>query len=129
MKVRKTLSFKDYLAGAVLANSPAWLVLGIAPFFDADSLTLVRLLFVAYVSGSVIAGYLIARKALQNHMKTGLKVGLGAFIFHIYAFMGIIELITGKRMLNFLDHLLILAIFIAGGVVGALLCKQLHQAK
>jgi len=129
MEVRKTLSFKDYLAGAVLANSLAWLVLGIAPFFDANSLTLVRLLFLAYVSGAVIAGYLIARKALQNHMKIGLKVGLGAFIFHIYAFMGIIELITGERMLNLLDHLLILAIFIAGGVVGALLCQRLHQEK
>jgi hypothetical protein len=82
-----------------------------------------------YLSGVILAGYLVARKAFQNHIKVGLKTGLGSFIFHIYVFMGVIELITGQRLLNMVDHLLILAIFISGGSIGAFLCKQLSSEK
>jgi hypothetical protein len=129
MKVGKTSTFKDYLAGAVLANSLAWLTLGIAAFSEIDPLTLVQLLFLTYMFGAVIAGYLVSRKAFQNHLKVGLKTGLGSFVFHIYVFMGVLELITGKRVLLLWDHLLILAIFISGGFVGSFLYKQFSSGK
>ena len=123
MDAKKTPTLKDYLAGAVLANSLAWLTLGITLQARGE------VLFLMYLSGVILAGYLVARKAFQNHIKVGLKTGLGSFIFHIYVFMGVIELITGHRLLNMVDHLLILAIFISGGSIGAFLCKQLSSRK
>lgn len=122
MEVKKTPTLKDYLAGAALANSLAWLTLAIA-------LPPVQLLFLTYVFGGIVAGYLVARKTSQNHERVGLKAGLGSFVFHIYVFMGVIEVITGQRLLNILDHLLILAIFLSGGFIGAFLCKQLSSRK
>ncbi len=129
MKVGNTSTFKDYLAGAVLANSLAWLTIGVAAFSEIDPLTLVQLLFLTYMVGAIIAGYLVSRKAFQNQLKVGLKTGLGSFVFHIYVFMGVLELITGKRVLFLVDHLLILAIFISGGLVGSFLYKQLSSGK
>jgi len=129
MEVKKTPTLKDYVAGAVLANSLAWLTLGVTPFFETNPLTLMQLLILTYVAGVIVAGYLVARKAFQNHIKVGLKTGLGAFVFHIYAIMGVIELITGERILHLVDHLLILAIFISGGLAGAFLCKRLSTGK
>jgi len=72
---------------------------------------------------------LVTRKAFQNHIKVGLKTGLGSFVFHIYVFMGVIELITGERIFHLLDHLLILAVFITGGLAGAFLCKRFSTEK
>ena len=121
MEIKKTLTLKDYLAGALLANSLAWLTLGITLQARAE------VLLPMYLSGVILAGYLAARKALQNHMKVGLKIGLGSFVFHVYVFMGVIELITGHRFLGMLDHLLILGIFVSGGSIGAFLYKQLSS--
>ncbi len=129
MESRKTPTFRDYLAGAVLANSLGWLMLGGIASSDTDPLVLVQLLFLTYVFGAILAGYLVSRKAFQDHLKVGLKTGLGSFVFHIYVFMGVFELITGKRVLFLFDHLLILAIFISGGFVGAFLFKQLSSGK
>jgi len=129
MEGRKTPTFKDYLAGAVLANSLAWLTLGVTAFFEIDPPILVQILFLTYMLGATIAGYLVTRKAFQNHLKVGLKTGLGSFVFHIYVFMGVLELITGRRVLHLVDHLLILAIFVSGGFVGAFLCKQFSSGK
>jgi len=127
MESRKTPTFRDYLAGAVLANSLGWLMLGGIGSSDIDPLVLVQLLFLTYVFGAIVAGYLVSRKAFQDHLKVGLKAGLGSFVFHIYVFMGVFELITGKRVLFLFDHLLILAIFVSGGFVGAFLFKQLSS--
>lgn len=88
-----------------------------------------QLLFLTYIFGTIIAGYLVTRKTTQNHLKAGFKTGLGAFVFHIYVFMGVIELITGERVLHLVDHLLILATFILGGFVGAFLCKKFSLGK
>ena len=129
MEVKETPTLKDYLAGAVLANSLSWLTLGVAPFFGADPLTSVQLLLLTYMFGAIMGGYLVARKAFQHHLKVGLKLGLSSFVFHIYVFMGVIELITGQRVLSLFDHLLILALFICGGFVGSLLYRQFSSAK
>lgn len=129
MKVGKTPTFKDYIAGAVLASSLAWLTLSVAVFFEIEPLTLVQLLFLTYMFGAVVAGYLVSRKTFHSHLKVGLKTGLGSFVFHIYVFMGVFELVTGKRVLLLWDHLLILAIFVSGGLVGSFLCKQFSSRR
>ncbi len=129
MKVGKTSTFKDYLAGAALANSLAWLMLGVTAFFEIDPITFVQLLFLTYMFGAVMSGYLVSRKVFQDPLKVGLKTGLGSFVFHIYVFMGVFELISGKRVLFLVDHLLILAIFISGGFIGSFLFKQFSSRK
>ena len=129
MEVKKMPTLKDYVAGAVLANSLAWLTLGVTPFFETNPLMLTQLLLLTYVAGIIVAGYLVARKAFQNHIKVGLKTGLGSFVFHIYVIIGVIELITGERILHLFDHLLILAIFIFGGLAGAFLCRRFSTGK
>ena len=129
MKDRKTPTLKDYLAGAALANSLAWLTLSVTVSSEIHQLTLVQLLVLTYLFGAIIAGYLVSRKTFQNHLKVGLKTGLGSFVFHIYVFMGVLELIAGKRVLLLEDHLLILAIFISGGFIGSFLCKQFSPGK
>ncbi len=126
-EVEKAPTLRDYLAGAVLANSLAWLVLGLMPSFAADPLLLILMLFLTYMLGTIIAGYSVARKAFQNHMKIGLKTGLGSFIFHIYVFMGVIDWLSGRRLLHLLDHLLILVVFVLGGLLGAFLYKRLSS--
>ena len=129
MEIRKTPTIKDYFAGAVLANSIAWLTLCVTAFFEIDPSTFVQLLSFAYMFGTIIAGYLIARKAFQNHLKVGLKTGLGSFVFHVYVFMGVIELLTGRRLMSLVEHLLISAIFVSGGFIGAFLWKQFSSRK
>jgi uncharacterized protein YneF (UPF0154 family) len=126
-EVEKTPTLKDYLAGAVLANSLAWLVLGLMPFFATDPWLLMLMLFITYMLGTIIAGYSVARKAFENHMKIGLKTGLGSFILHIYVFMGVIDWVSGRRLLHLLDHLLILVVFVFGGFLGAFLYTRLSS--
>jgi len=123
----KTPTLKDYLAGAVLANSLAWLMLGLMPSLAADPLLLILMLFLTYMLGTIIAGYAVARKAAQNHLRIGLKTGLGSFIFHIYVFMGVIDWLSGRRLLHLLDHLLILVVFVSGGFLGAFLYERLSS--
>lgn len=129
MKVGGTPTFKDYLAGAALANSLAWLTVSVTVLFEVDPMALAQPLFLAYMFGAVISGYLVTRKAFQNHLKVGLKTGLGSFVFHIYVFVGVLELITGERVLFLGDHLLILAIFVIGGFVGSFLYRQFSSGK
>ncbi len=126
-EVEKTPTLKDYLAGAVLANSLAWLMLAVMPFFATDPWLLMLMLFLTYMLGTIIAGYSVARKAFQNHMRIGLKTGLGSFIFHIYVFMGVIDWVSGRRVLRLQDHLLILLVFVSGGFLGAFLYTRLSS--
>jgi hypothetical protein len=129
MEVKNAPTLKDYLAGAVLANSLSWLMLGAAPSLGVDPLIYVQLLLLTYICGAIMAGYLVARKAFQHHMRVGLRLGLGSFVFHIYVFMGVVELVTGQRMLGLFDHLLILALFICGGLIGSLLRRQFSSVE
>lgn len=68
-----------------------------------------------------MSGYLVSRKATQDKLKVGLKTGLGAFVFHVYVFVGLFELFLGTRVLSLVDHLLIFAVLIAGAVLGSFL--------
>jgi hypothetical protein len=124
MVTEKKPKLEDYIAGAALANSLAWLTLGIMTFSEINPQTFAWLSPIVYAVGAVVAGYLVSRKATQNQVKVGFKVGLGAFVFHVYIFVGVFELLWGSRVLFLSDHLLIFAIFILGAPFGSFLCKQ-----
>ena len=124
MTTEKKPTLEDYFAGAALANSLAWLTLAITSISEINVQTLAWLPPLLYALGAVLAGYLVCRKASQNQLKVGLKVGLAAFIFHVYVFVGVFELLWGTRVLSLIDHLLIFAIFMIGTSFGSFLCKQ-----
>jgi len=124
MATEKKPKLEDYFAGAALANSLAWLTLGITTLSEINPQTFAWLSPFLYALGAVVAGYLVSRKASQNQLKVGFKAGLGAFVFHVYVFVGVFELLWGRRVLSLSDHLLIFAIFIIGASFGSFLRRQ-----
>jgi hypothetical protein len=58
-----------------------------------------------------------------------LKTGLGAFVFHVYVFVGLFELFLETRVLSLIDHLLIFAVLIAGAVLGSFLRRKFSSTK
>lgn len=128
MATEKKPKVEDYFAGAALANSLVWLTLGIATLSETNPQNLAMLSPLLYAIGATISGFLVSRKATQNHLKIGLKTGLGAFVFHVYVFVGIFELFLGKNILSLIDHLLIFAVLIGGAVLGSFLCMKLSSA-
>jgi hypothetical protein len=124
MTAERKPKLEDYFAGAALANSLVWLTLGITTLSATSPQDLALLSPFLYALGATISGYLVSRKATQNQLKVGLKTGLGAFIFHVYVFVGLFELFLGTRVLFLGDHLLIFAILVVGAALGSLLCKQ-----
>jgi len=129
MTAEKEPKLEDYFAGAALANSLVWLTLGITTLTETDPQSLAILSPLLYVAGATLSGYLVSRKATQNHLKVGLKTGLGAFVFHVYVFVGLFELFLGTNVLSLADHLLIFAVLIAGTVLGSFLCMKFSSAK
>ena len=128
-KSKKTPTLADYVAGAALANSMAWLTLGVTAILNLNPITVVQLLFLMYPLGALVAGILVSRKALQGNLKVGLKTGIGAFVLHIYVFMGVLELIWGDRVLYLGEHILILVLFVLGGLAGSFLYKQFFYSR
>ncbi len=128
MATERKPKVEDYFAGAALANSLVWLTLGIATLSETNPQNLTLLSLLLYVAGAIISGYLISRKATKDQLKVGLKTGLGAFVFHVYVFVGLFELFLGTRVLSLWDHVLIFAILMLGAVLGSLLCKEFSSA-
>jgi uncharacterized protein YneF (UPF0154 family) len=129
MIAEKKPKVEDYFAGAALANSLVWLTLGITTLSETNPQNLTVLSPLLYAVGAAISGYLVSRKATQNHLKIGLKTGLGAFVFHVYVFIGLFELFLGTRVLSLIDHLLIFALLITGAVLGSFLCMKFCSTK
>ena len=121
MIAEKKPKLEDYFAGAALANSLVWLTLGIMTVSETNLKDLAILGPLLYAAGAIISGYLVSRKATQNQLKVGLITGLGAFIFHVYVFVGLFELFMGMTVLSLFDHLLIFAVLMAGAVLGSFL--------
>ena len=124
MTAEKKPKLEDYFAGAALANSLVWLTLGIITLSETNPQNLAMLSPLLYAIGATMSGYLVSRKATQDKLKVGLKTGLGAFVFHVYVFVGLFELFLGTRVLSLVDHLLIFAVLIAGAVLGSFLCMM-----
>ncbi len=128
MTAEKKPKLEDYFAGAALANSLVWLTLGIMTLSETNPQNLAILSPLLYAVGATMSGYLVSRKATQDQLKVGLKTGLGAFVFHVYVFVGLFELFLGTRVLSLIDHLLIFAVLIAGAVLGSFICTILSSA-
>ena len=129
MTAEKKPKLEDYFAGAALANSLVWLTLGITTLTETNPQNLAILSPLLYATGATISGYLVSRKATQNHLKVGLKTGLAAFVFHVYVFVGLFELFLETNVLSLADHLLIFAILIAGAVLGSFLRMKFSSTK
>ena len=129
MTAEKKPKLEDYFAGAALANSLVWLTLAITTLSATNPQDLALLSPLLYATGATISGYLVSRKATQNHLKVGLKTGLGAFVFHVYVFVGLFELFLETRVLSLIDHLLIFAVLIAGAVLGSFLRRKFSSTK
>ncbi len=121
MTAEKKPKLEDYFAGAALANSLVWLTLGVVTLTETNRQNLAVLAPLLYITGATMSGYLVSRKATQDHLKVGLKTGLGAFVFHVYVFVGLFELFLRTNVLSLADHLLIFAVLIAGAVLGSFL--------
>jgi hypothetical protein len=121
MTAERKPKLEDYFAGAALANSLVWLTLGIMTLSETNLKDLAILGPLLYAAGATISGYLVSRKATKNQLKVGLITGLGAFIFHVYVFVGLFELFMGTTVLSLLDHLLIFSVLIVGAVLGSFL--------
>jgi len=105
---------EDYIAGAVVANAIAWIVL-----FSSvgDSLLLVLL----YAVGAVLAGFLVARKAKDEvFWKVGLKSGLGAFVLHMFLVTAV-EIIMNVSVWTLEVHVVVFSVFLLGEVFGVFL--------
>lgn len=110
---------RDYLAGSLVANSPAWLLSLISPYLIATmgEIFMVLILFFITMAGGVLAGYLVARSVQSEQVKTGLSTGL--FSYALYA---LFLTITGFRGGPLVDIPSITG-FVIGGAVGARLCE------
>jgi len=117
---KRAPSFDEYLAGGFLANAPVLfftyavkaLLPEEAPFPELEiaSVCVVAL-------GGIVAGYLVVRRADSDHIRTGLKTGLSAFLVNS-AFSSII--LTGTTLQYIL---LILILFCLTAILGAYLRK------
>jgi hypothetical protein len=121
MTAEKKPKLEDYFAGAALANSLVWLTLGIMSLSETNLQELAVLGPLLYAAGATLSGYLVSRKATQKQLKVGLITGLGAFIFHVYVFVGLFELFMGMTVLSLFDHLLIFSVLMGGAVLGSFL--------
>jgi len=113
---------EDYIAGAVVANAIAWIVTGLV-----ESVPYLWILL--YVAGSVLAGFLVARKAGgEIFWKVGLKSGLGAFVLHMFLVTGM-EIVMDVRMWSLEAHLVVLSVFLLGGISGAFLLSLVRRGE
>ena len=110
----KSISLKEYAAGALLANAPIWLLSAVLPhrWFENYSIFLALLVYFITMSGGVWAGYLIARKTGQGYLRAGIPTGL--FSYSLYA---LFMIITGVRG-GILEDVPPLLGFVLGGVAG-----------
>lgn len=112
---------EDYVASAVVANAIAWVV---------TSLVEVPYLWVLlYAVGSVLAGFLVARKAGgELFWKVGLKSGFGAFVLHMFLVTAV-EIVIGGSIWPLEAHVIVLSVFLLGGVLGALLFSYVSRRR
>ena len=109
----------DYMAGAMLANGFVWISRQALPYFAwVPTNLLADALYVIYLSGGILASYLVCRKASSKHLLVGLKVGAVTWIFSIFFLLSL----TFENILGFTFVLLI--IYAAGGIAGAYLALR-----
>jgi len=105
---------KNYIAGAMLSNSPIWIFIALIPhrWFNEVTFFILLILYLISMSGGALSGYLIARKTKERYSKTGIILGI--FAYCLYAISMTILGITGGvlELPPFIG-------FVIGGAIGA----------
>jgi len=117
---KRAPGFDEYLAGGFLANAPilffTYAVKTLLPEEAPLPEMEIASIFIV-VLGGIVAGYLVARRGDSDHIRTGLKTGLSAFLVNS-AFSSII--LTGTTLQYML---MILTLFCLTAILGACLRK------
>jgi hypothetical protein len=106
---------RDYVAGALVANAPMWLLNIILQYLKAE-LSFVYLGLILYftaMAGSAVAGYLLERKRGLGYRKTGMTTGFTAYV--LYSIYLTVVRVRGGVLEDFLP----LMGFVIGGAIGA----------
>ena len=106
---------RDYVAGALVANAPMWLLSIVLQYLKID-LSFVFLgltLYFTAMAGSALAGYLLERKRGLGYKKTGMTTGFTAYA--LYSLYLTVVRVRGGVLEDFLP----LMGFVIGGAIGA----------
>jgi FtsH-binding integral membrane protein len=111
---------RDYVAGSLVANSPAWLLSLMIPYLRAEKgeIFTALILFFTVMAGGVLSGYMVARRVQSEYVKTGLSTG-----FFSYALYAVFLTLTGFRG-GTLEDVISITGFVVGGAVGARLWER-----
>ena len=115
----KAPTLTDYLAGAMLANGFVWIWAQALPYLSGIPLTLLALAsYIIYVSGGIVASYLVGKRASSRHLAVGLKFAVVTWAFSIVLMLSIATEPTVGLAIA------LLVCFAAGGVAGAYLALR-----
>ena len=106
---------RDYVAGALVANSPMW-ILNIILQYLRTELSFVYLGLIIYFTamvGSAVAGYMMERKRGLGYRRTGMTIGFTAYV--LYSIYLTVVRVRGGVLEDFLP----LMGFVIGGAIGA----------
>lgn len=106
---------RDYVAGALVANAPMWLLNIILQYLKTElSFAFLGLiLYFTAMAGSAVAGYLLERKRGLGYRRTGMTTGFTAYVLYSI-YLTIVKVRGGV-----LEDLLPLMGFVIGGAIGA----------
>lgn len=106
---------RDYVAGALVANAPMWILNIILQYLKADLsyVFLGSIIYFTAMSGSAVAGYLLERKRELGYRKTGMTTGFAAYV--LYSVYLMVAGVSGGVLEDFLP----LMGFVIGGAIGA----------
>ena len=111
---------RDYAAGSLVSNSPAWLLSLVVPYLRTKTgeIFTALILFFTVMAGGVLSGYLVARRAKSEYVKCGMSTGL--FSYALYA----IFLTISSSRVSALEDIISITGFVVGGAVGARLFEM-----
>jgi hypothetical protein len=106
---------RDYVAGALVANAPMWILNIILQYLKADLsyVFLGSIIYFTAMAGSSVAGYLLERKRELGYRKTGMTTGFTAYV--LYSMYLMVVRVRGGVLEDFLP----LMGFVIGGAIGA----------
>ena len=119
----QTPTLTDYVAGAMLANGFVWIwiqLLGnLRNFFSNFSqILLADITYIIYLAGSILASYLICKRASTGHLIVGIKFAGSAWVLSLFFMLSMIEQPTLGLAITFL------LCFLSGGIAGAYLFRR-----
>lgn len=112
-------NLNDYLAGAILANGFVWIWAQALPHLSWIPFTLLaEASYVIYLSGGIVASYLVCKRASSKQLTVGLKFAALAWAFSLILMLSI----TAEPTIGL--AVVLLVCFAMGGVAGAYLALR-----